>query len=65
MNATRDVNGHAIPQVPHTYAYHTEGYAAMNEKQVGLAESTCSGRDWPAGPSSRSAFMDIVQLVSW
>lgn len=38
--ATRDVKGHPIPQVRHTYAYHTEGYAAMNEHQVGLAEST-------------------------
>ena len=35
-NATRHVNGHEIPQVPHTYAYFTEGYAAMNEHQVSV-----------------------------
>jgi dipeptidase len=70
-NATRMVKGHAIPQVSHTYAYHTEGYGAMNEHQVGLAESTCSGRKWPplaprSGGSSSSGggggFLDIVQL---
>ena len=60
--ATRRVKGHKIPQVSHTYAYHTEGYAAMNEHQVGLAESTCSGRHFPATHVSRSGFMDIVQL---
>ena len=60
--ATRSVKGHAIPQVPHTYAYHTEGYAAMNEHQVGLAESTCSGRRFPPTNATRSGFMDIVQL---
>ena len=36
-NATRRVNGHDIPQVPHTYAYFTEGYVAMNEHQVSCA----------------------------
>ena len=62
LNATRMVNGHPISQVPHTYAYHTEGYAAMNEHQVGLAESTCSGRSFPPTGELRSGFFDIVQL---
>ena len=61
-NATRDVKGHPIPQVAHTYAYHTEGYAAMNEHQVGLAESTCSGRKFPSTGLPSTAFMNIVQL---
>jgi dipeptidase len=61
-NATRNVKGHEIPQISHTYAYHTEGYAAMNEHQVGLAESTCAGRSFPPTGAPRAGFFDIVQL---
>ncbi len=41
--ASRAVSGGEIPQVQHTYSYFTKpgGYAALNEWQVGLAESTC------------------------
>ena len=40
--SNRTVSGGAIPQVPHTFAYHTEGYAIQNEHQVALGESTCA-----------------------
>ena len=32
-----------IPQVSHTYQYFEETYGAINEKQLGISESTCSG----------------------
>lgn len=34
--------GH-IPQISHTYGYFEETYGAMNEHQLGIGESTCSG----------------------
>eukprot|EP00966_Prymnesium_polylepis_P258359 5967825-Prymnesium_polylepis.1 len=32
-----------IPEAAHTFSYYEETYGAMNEKQVGIGESTCSG----------------------
>ena len=34
-----------IPQVKHTYAYLNTGYPSMNEKQVGIGETTFTGPD--------------------
>lgn len=52
---------HGVPQVAHTFAYFTKvgGYASLNERQVGLAESTCSAI-FP-GNSSRG-ILNIVAL---
>jgi len=33
-----------IPQVPHTYAYFDQDYGMQNEKQLSIAESTCSAK---------------------
>jgi len=37
--------GH-IPEVGHTFGYFEQTYGAINEKQVGIGESTCSSVSW-------------------
>ncbi|CAM9101625.1 unnamed protein product, partial [Ascophyllum nodosum] len=59
------VLGH-IPQVNHTFAYLEGLYAIINEKQVGIGESTCDAI-WFAGPLSDdcdqcNAMFDISEL---
>tara|TARA_B110000208_G_scaffold111221_1_gene137308 strand:- start:2405 stop:4174 length:1770 start_codon:yes stop_codon:yes gene_type:complete len=69
LPSTRSVSHGAIPQVAHTFAYFTEGYAAMNEHQLGLAESTCAGVRYNHSRSPRrsaaaaaAAALNIVDL---
>jgi len=43
LHAFQPLPGCDIPQVPHTYQYYEDAYGILNEKQLGIAESTCSG----------------------
>eukprot|EP00565_Helicotheca_tamesis_P002606 CAMPEP_0185726802 /NCGR_PEP_ID=MMETSP1171-20130828/2673_1 /TAXON_ID=374046 /ORGANISM="Helicotheca tamensis, Strain CCMP826" /LENGTH=615 /DNA_ID=CAMNT_0028395223 /DNA_START=115 /DNA_END=1962 /DNA_ORIENTATION=- len=53
-----------IPQVSHTYAYLEQTYGAINEKQVAIGESTCSGvfGAVPLGHPDGTALLSIDEL---
>lgn len=56
----------SIPQVSHTYAYIEGLYGLINEKQVGVGESTCGSRFFagPVGDGCKkcTALLDISEL---
>ena len=56
----RRVSGGSIPQINETFKYLTKvgGYAALNEYQVGLAESTCVAKFL----GNKSGILNIVDL---
>lgn len=58
--------GH-IPEVRHTYAYMEETYGAINEHQLGIAESTCSGvfGTSPAGQGGKALLsVDVLTQLA-
>ena len=54
----------SIPQVAHTYAYVEQTYGALNEHQVGIGESTCSGvfGSVPLGHPNGTALLSVDEL---
>lgn len=52
-----------IPQVQHTYSYINTGYPSMNEKQVGIGETTFSGPDTLINRKSPLVIEELCRLA--
>ncbi|MCQ2181346.1 MAG: C69 family dipeptidase [Bacteroidales bacterium] len=52
-----------IPQVAHTYKYVNTGYPCMNEKQVGIGETTFSGPDTLINRKSMLLVEELCRLA--
>ncbi|MBP9998616.1 MAG: C69 family dipeptidase, partial [Bacteroidales bacterium] len=53
----------SIPQVPHTFAYLNTGYPSMNEKQVGIGETTFGGPDTLINRSNPLLIEELCRLA--
>jgi len=52
-----------IPQVKHTYRYLDSAYPCMNEKQLGIGETTISGRDTLFNPNGMFKIEELQRIV--
>lgn len=52
-----------IPQVAHTYSYVNTGYPSLNEKQVGIGETTFTGPDTLINRSSPLLIEELCRLA--
>lgn len=52
-----------IPQVRHTYAYVNTGYPSLNEKQLGIGETTFTGPDTLINPDSPILIEELCRLA--
>ena len=53
----------SIPQVAHTYAYLNTGYPSMNEKQLGIGETTFGGPDTLINRSNPLVIEELCRLA--
>lgn len=51
-----------IPQVRHTFSYVNTGYPSLNEKQVGIGETTFTGPDTLINPDSPLVIEELCRL---
>ena len=52
-----------VPQVRHTYSYVNTAYPCLNEKQIGIGETTWGGPDTLQNPSSLFLIEELERLA--